>query len=652
MHVKSTVETMSPPPSPVVTAYPNGREHKKSKWRYWLWLVPLLLWVSFLGSTGLDNDPLSDDESKTVLDIGAITYGPLTTAQVWERVATRNPWHAPGYFMVMNKWMDLVGWEPLPLRSFSLLLGLLTIAWTYRLGKDFISKEVGLYGAAIIGTSTLFVDYLFRMRMYTLITLETAFTVWVYLHIINAHGQPKRWMWIGLFVGVLSLLYTHYLTSMILIGIGLYHLFFVRKDRSWWMVVGVMALAGALFLPWVKVALEGLSRATEAELVHQKSMTPLQTAETLLYWFSNGSWLLLIALGACGLMVKHKVVRQMFFFSAVIVLLGVLLTLALKIVPENRIRYMMTMWPVLALGIGAGIHYLKRWKRQLPVIALTAWMGVAFWNSFNARAFYSNSVLPFHVVARELTGRTQPGDFIIFHYPPRLIAAGIYITGYHLRDYHLNGVNYAVIPSAVPYGDLLLDYKGRDIDFADRPLRIWTIWRDTFTYREEFEAHLPDEYQRYDLGEGARTMHYEMYTRSPVCVPPADDAPVMTRFGGGVALTALDDLPDMVTDTLPVIVGWKVGEAIPPNTYSVALHVTNADGELVGQADYGLPNIRFSCFESNIAVGDLPAGDYTLSAIVYAWETGERLPGVVNATGEQGDRLALATFTISDESDT
>jgi hypothetical protein len=647
LQVKSAVDMISPPPSLTVTTYSNGVERKKSKWRYWLWMLPLFLWAAFLGSTGLDNDPLSDDESKTVYDIGAITYGPLTPVDVWNRVGTRNPWHAPGYFILTNQWMTLVGWEPLPLRFFSLLFGMLTVAWTYRLGKDFISQEVGLYGAAVIGTSTLFVDYLFRMRMYTMITVETAFTVWIYLHIINSRGTPKRWLWLGLFVGVVSLLYTHYLTIMILIGIGLYHLFFVKKDRTWWTVVGVMGLAGALFVPWVTVALEGLSRATEAELVHQKSMTPLQTAVNLLFWFSNGSWILLIGLSICGLLVKSKAVRQMFFFSAVIVLLGVLLTLALRIIPENRLRYMMTMWPVLSLGVGAGMYYLRRWHPRLPIIALLIWMGVAFWNSANARAFYSGNLYPYHLIARELAGKTQPGDVLTIHYEPNMIAAGIWITGYHLRDYHLNGVNYAIIGSDIPYAQAK-DYLGRSLDFQTaRPLRVWAIYRDELLYREDFEASLPDEYERYDLGVKARDMHYEIYTRSPVCVPQADDAPVMARFGEGVSLTALDEFPDTVGDTLPVIIGWQVGADVPPNKYSVALHVTDQTGELVAQADYGLPGLAFSCIESNIALDDLPAGEYTLNAVVYAWESGERLPGVVTSTGAQGDRLPLATFEVN-----
>ena len=100
---------------------------------------------------------------------------------------------------------------------------------------------------------------------------------------------------------------------------------------------------------------------------------------------------------------------------------------------------------------------------------------------------------------------------------------------------------------------------------------------------------------------------------------------------------------------LPVITGWSVGENVTPYKYSVALHVTNSTGDLAAQADYGLPILRFSCFESDIALNDLPPGEYTLQAVVYAWESGERLPGVLTATGEQGDRLPLVTFEISDE---
>ena len=91
-----------------------------------------------------------------------------------------------------------------------------------------------------------------------------------------------------------------------------------------------------------------------------------------------------------------------------------------------------------------------------------------------------------------------------------------------------------------------------------------------------------------------------------------------------------------------------VADAVPRYTYSVALHVVDEAGQLVAQTDYGLPEQRFSCAPVTVALDNVPAGEYQLTVTVYAWETGERLPGMVIATGETGDRLALGRFRVRD----
>jgi hypothetical protein len=68
---------------------------------------------------------------------------------------------------------------------------------------------------------------------------------------------------------------------------------------------------------------------------------------------------------------------------------------------------------------------------------------------------------------------------------------------------------------------------------------------------------------------------------------------------------------------------------------------------LVAQGDYGLPNQRpFGCEAEDVALDTLPPGEYHLLVGVYAWQTGQRLPGAAVKTGEKGDRLLLKTFTI------
>lgn len=169
-------------------------------------VVLLLLIAAWLGARSLNADAIWYDEYWSIYDAGGAHYGPLSPAQIWERVSGRNPWHAPGYFFLMGAWGSLTGWTAFAARSLSLLVGLLTIAWTYRLGKDIASARVGLSAATLLGTSALYASYLHELRAYTLYTLFTVVTLWAYWKILSpplclqrplaiAMGDRRKSLW-------------------------------------------------------------------------------------------------------------------------------------------------------------------------------------------------------------------------------------------------------------------------------------------------------------------------------------------------------------------------------------------------------------------------------------------------------------------------
>jgi hypothetical protein len=89
--------------------------------------------------------------------------------------------------------------------------------------------------------------------------------------------------------------------------------------------------------------------------------------------------------------------------------------------------------------------------------------------------------------------------------------------------------------------------------------------------------------------------------------------------------------------------GWHRIPDLPPDTYSVGVHITNEAGELVKQVDYGLSNDAFSCRWSQINLDDLPPGAYSVQTIVYDWRSGERMPA---DDGQSDERVTIGHFTI------
>ena len=233
--------------------------------------MPVLLLVAVLGVRSLNADMLWVDEVFSIGNVGGYqgpAYNPL---QVWESLSQNSPQHVPGYFFVLGGWAALTGWTAFGLRALSLLFGLLAVAWTYRLGADWMSPRAGLYAALVVGIGAFYLYFTHEVRMYTMIAFLTVFVLWAYSRVIGpgvprrpaasastvpaqfSTYQPNMGYWLAFAVGALALLYTHLFGALVLAAIGLYHLLFVPKNRRWWVVVLILGVVGLSILPWLQV---------------------------------------------------------------------------------------------------------------------------------------------------------------------------------------------------------------------------------------------------------------------------------------------------------------------------------------------------------------------------------------------------------------
>ena len=111
-----------------------------------------------------------------------------------------------------------------------------------------------------------------------------------------------------------------------------------------------------------------------------------------------------------------------------------------------------------------------------------------------------------------------------------------------------------------------------------------------------------------------------------------------------ISLHALNDIPEAAPATLDLLHGWALDD-VPPDTFSVAVHIEDAGGNVALSGDYGLPNTRpYSCHAAHVPLESLPPGNYRVLVGVYRWQTGERLTGTQTADGEPVDRVLVGTF--------
>jgi hypothetical protein len=609
----------------------------------WLWVTPVILLTFALALHELGNTPLSTDERKSVLDAfgGLYNEPPRNPVEIWNGVAQRNPWHAPGYFIFLNAWGRLVGWSEFALRMSALLPGIVAVAVTYRIGRDWFSPRVGLYAALILGTSTLFIEYMHHLRVYTLFVLLTARLLWLYFRFVKERNPSVGVHWSGLVSASVDALYMHYFAALPLAAISSYHALFVRRDARWWKILAAFALAGVLFLPWFTNLLAGISRAAVDEERQAMSLNAIGVIQELGFEFSNHVPVLLLALGLSLFSLRDRAVRRIWFITIVVLLLAIVVNEWLRVIAEGRIRYLLGVWPLLALLAAVGLSRLQKFS---PVI-LGGWVCIALLNmpTTNSQSF------PWHKMALPFRDISQPGDLLVMDVPDSY-------TLVDAQDYQSAAVFYLdnsfVRVTALqdqPAYDMSVHSYQTALDAVEEndPLRVWIGYPASETSTlTEFRSLLENDYSICPSGLAHPLATFDLYTRSAVCCLPENRNAHLIRYPDGIHLTRMEALPATVDTALPVTLGWSVTRQIPPDIYSYGLYIFTTDDRLVAQTDHGLPLKNYSCQQTAIDTTLLSPGQYNLYVIVYAWKTGERLIGQMT-TGEQGERLLLGRFRVA-----
>jgi hypothetical protein len=609
----------------------------------WLWeLIPLLLITTWLGARGLNADPFWLDEVWSVYNAGGAHTGPLSPAELWTRNAVENPRNAVGYHLLLAGWGALVGWTPFATRASSLFYGVLAVAWTYRLGRDLASPKAGLAAATLVGTSAFFVYYLHELRTYSLSVLLAVVVVWTYWRIIRTR-TPSRAIYLGFLLAVVGILYTYYLAAIILAMLALYHLMFVPKTRRWWALPALAGIAVILFLPWLGAMLAGLELATGDELLHAKSLNAGELIGNVAYYFSNG----VIPLAAI-LMVSalRKGTRPTWFFALVSVVLVVAVNSRLQVIAAGRERYVLMLWPLIAVGCGVGLD--KLWKFPGKVIAvpfLGVWALIGIHTSLGTdftRNIPGAQPLPWDAVANVLSAEATADDAIIVHSP-----VGNWVWEITTSDYYLHRVpaRFTLLESLS--GTTAEQLRESEREFVDGASQVWVGLDKRVppsSVFAELEQTLSEDFVSCGIVLDLPRMNLARYMRKPSGFNP--DSAIM-RFGDGVTLAYVSSIPERAGGTLDVRLIWAVSPEVPRYTYSVALHILDSNDQLVAQQDYGLPVEPLACRQSIIPLENLAVGDYTLVIAVYRWENGERLSGTITATSQRGESLPLGTFTVS-----
>lgn len=165
--------------------------------------------------------------------------------------------HPPLYYWLVKPWASFFDYSSLGIRSFSLLMGVLTIFSVYWIGRKMFDERAGLLAALITAVSPFAIQYSQEARMYALFGFLMIWATWFFYRGLK-FNQWKDWILWGVFGGLAY--YTHYLSLfffLIFYGTAVFYEYKFHKNffpkvvlvnKQFWVGTGVIFL---FFLTWM-----------------------------------------------------------------------------------------------------------------------------------------------------------------------------------------------------------------------------------------------------------------------------------------------------------------------------------------------------------------------------------------------------------------
>ena len=442
--------------------------------------------------------------------------------------------------------------------------------------------------------------------------------------------------------------------ALFLPALGLFHLLFVPKSRRWWQPVLLLVLAALLAMLQLPGFLQGLDKTAGNEALHNRALTAPAVVSHFVHFMTNGlldlppplDTLLLISLpfslALVTLLHLRGVLRVsplwLLAFTALSVLaVMIVINAFIQVIVADRIRYLMPLWPLTALLVGAGLWRMVNRRSILATGMLALWLIYVAWLTLatdfrNELGFFFRTDIrqPFPVVRQLFTVVRQlvpASDLLIIDYTPVLVQPGWFLDR---KESQRNVYRYKADPyetvrpvhADYPYLWLLYLSKHQVVGFADLPQQLGRV----------FCERLLDEW-------GFTLERYALHS-----VENCPDRPVRLEFDSGIRLTT----PEITVqdDLLRLDAHFRSADEQLLARYSLAVHVIDQPGQRVAQGDTGVGPGAIVPLRSEIDISALPPGDYEVRVALYDWQTGERLPARDLETDEVSDMHTLHRFRL------
>ena len=537
--------------------------------------------------------------------------------------------HVPAYFALLGLWEDAAGASELSLRVLSAFFSIISVAWTYVLGKRLFHPIAGLAAAAFIALNSFSVYYAQEARMYAMLAAVAGGSMWLYVGLWRGRRLTGAAIALGLLNGLG--LYTHLAYSLVILTQAALVLpWLMNQQRAWRTLLAYVCsslIAIILFLPWLPTAISQIF----AQPNLAAAASPGAVLRVLADWLSFGG---AYELGMGGM-------DAAVYFLLLLGLIG----------PKRRLMLLPVIWALVSILVYLQLELTTRYIRfLLPAqLAFALWMGRGLWVLWTQKIQSGPSILRFipraatavisaaflltmangldvlyrhpdfqrddiRGLARRIEESLRPGDAVL------VSAAGLTeALGYYYKaDAPLYG-----LPTSADDGQT----RRQVLDMIAAHDRIYAVFYGVEEQDPRGIVESTLNRHAYEIDEvwvgDLRFVNYA--TAAGLDAPQRLDL----RFGNEIWLRsyALDSPTARVGDALSVQFIWSA-DARPAARYKVFLQLLHADGRLAAQRDSepmgGLS--LTTTWQADAPVmdnhgllipSDLPAGEYTLIAGLY-----------------------------------
>ena len=614
-------------------------------------VIAAVFFVYAFGLAQLNADPISGPEHNSLKHLYASHGAPsFTIAETLASISTRSNEHGPLYFLILGLWRDLVGRDLFTYRLLSLFFGLLAICFTYRLALITGHFQTAIDAAVLVAFMSYFVVYLHEVRMYSLLPLVASVVLWSYWRIAKRRERVQPALWLLLITISTAILYLHYFGIFVLAAIGIYHLLWMPKNRRWLTVCLAMLLVALLFSPWLNVVIQALAdkkSLLSSRLAFHDSMLVLSSA------YTNG--FPIVALGAAiTIAVLWGRLGNAARFLGIIALSILLLMVGINeiepILAERRIRYTIILAIPWACALAIALNTLPNWKRwRIPFFAF--WIASFFvFNDSDDLLVYTNVIAQnYHIVPHYQRLVYDPaipkhnGDFLISFHPdnrPDLRTLNYYrAAGGWRGPLHIwqpapgDAAIQTPLSSYADFERVAAEVNGAWVTFNPQltnphAMSIYSDW-----FLQHFKAC-----KRYIEAEHSIVDYYVQ--NSIPCELINAEIPLTIKYDNGSILGNAH--ARMEEEALAIYLRWlKPAE----DQYSYSLQVIDALGDKAAQLDRVMGDEPIEVVSLDLS--GLPAGEYDVDFVVYEFESGESVSGVLASSGRRFDRTVKAhSFTL------